>query len=210
MSWLSPKKPSLLVLCLLVCFAGCAKQPVEDVVESKDGKSSVAGQTQSESQVTPTAQTLTGLWYGEATLDGDKLRQKINGLPQAQQQLALAKANSFLSTVMAIDFRSNGTVENEVEIQSVDGQTFSDHSVGSWKVVESRPEGLVVETNEKLPDGTLASSQLFYQFLGDKDHIAIAAPVGEELSECDSYIVFERRTIQPVNVAQGMSATQTK
>jgi len=110
---------------------------------------------------------------------------------------------------MAIDFRNNGTVENEVEIQSVDGQTFQDRSFGTWKVVEEKPNGLVVETKEEMPDGSIVSSNIFYQFLGDKDHIAIVPPVADELTGCESYIIFERRALAPA-VATRPLATQTQ
>ena len=138
---------------------------------------------------------------GKAILDREKYQQKVAQLdPETQKEIGL-KAKRFLSIVMAMEFRDNGTVENEVEILSPEGETVRGGSVAQWQVMESKPHGLLVQVQENLPDGNVATGQMYYQFSADRNRIAIKAPVTEELQGCDAMIVFTRHSLPPTNVA---------
>ncbi|MDG1872555.1 MAG: hypothetical protein P8J27_01490 [Mariniblastus sp.] len=192
----------------LLCVSGCSK-PTSSEPKSSSAPDATKPQLQDQvASISP--QLLTGVWLGQASLDVEKLERKIENLPPQQQQVVAAKANSFLSTVMAMDFRSDGTVENEIEIISIDGQSLRDGSVGQWKVLDSTAEGLMVETEEQLDNGTVAKDKMFYRFFDNGNQVAIAARVSEDLAGCDTVIVFERRTPTPTNVAAGDAKTQTK
>jgi len=209
------KKPSVVARAfalgcgLVICVIGCVK-PVGDDSNSEGPTDASQVQLKRDSVTSISPQLLTGVWLGQASLDREKLQQKIAGLSPPQQQVVAAKATSFLTTVMAMDFRSDGTVENEIEIVSIDGQSLRDGSIGQWKVVESTTDGLMVETAEKLANGSIVTDKMFYRFFDDGNQVAISARVSEDLEGCDTMIVFERRTLLPTNVATGVSATQTK
>lgn len=188
-------------------FVGCSK-PTPEVTKSAQQRASQAIQSEQPTNISPNA--ITGVWFGTASLDTNKLQQKVQGLTQEEQNAVAAKAQSFLSTVMAMDFRANGTVENEVELKSIDGQVIRDGSVGQWKVVEAKPNGLLVETQEKMSNGIVTTNQVFYQFFANGNQIAISVPVSQDLEGCDSMLVFERRTLPPTNVAEASNGTVTK
>jgi len=153
---------------------------------------------------------LTGVWIGEAILDKQKLQKKISQLDPEAQKLVNVQLKSFLSTMMAMEFRANGTVENAVEIRAANGKLLQDSSVGSWRVMESKPNGLLVQTQERLADGRVVSDQMFYQFSGDRNQIAIKVPVAGELQDCDAMIVFNRQASKSTNIATRLTGTQTK
>ena len=155
-------------------------------------------------------QQLTGVWLGEAVIDEAKFEQKVSLLAPAQQQLTLAKARSFLSMVMAVEFRKDGTLENGVEIVSTDGQVLRDSSVGKWRIVSVEKNDLLVEIQETLSDGTVATDQNVYTFFPGGDRFAMAVPVSHELRDCNPMLVFQRKTIPRTNLAEGMSETQSK
>lgn len=204
----------VLVLGSVACMmAGCNSSDTSGSQETKNEKSAASTQTastQSAEASVKQSQKLAGIWLGEALLDEKKFEQRISQLPPQQQQLILAKAQSFLSMVMAIEFRSDGTVENGVEIVSTDGQILRDSSSGVWKVVGAENNDLFVEIQESLSDGTVAKDQKVYSFSADGDRFALAVPVSEELQGCDARLVFQRKQLPSTNVAEGMSDTQSK
>ena len=217
---ISMKHHFVALLCVSVIgVAGCAKQDVASSESTGLGTTATAtaatgttAETQQEnvsnvSNVSP--QALTGIWFGSASLNSAKLQEKLFSVSPEQQNLIAAKAQSFLSTIMAIEFSPDGTVRNEIEFQSIDGQTVRDSSDGNWSVTDAKPNGLLVETRETLQDGTPSKTEVFYQFLED-GKIAISLPVTAELEGCDSVLVFERRTLESTNVAEAPAGTQPK
>lgn len=220
LAWTKKQIP-VLFLGMLIGVVGCG-ETAPTSPESTDSQTSTPAPAASDSAarsanpaagVVPTAITarnLTGVWLGEAVLDQQKLQQTVSQLDAEAQKLVGVKVESFLSTVMAMEFREDGTVENEVEIRSTDGKMLRDGSVASWRILESKPNGLLVQTQERIADGSVATDQLFYQFSGDRNRIAIQIPVSQELQGCDAMIVFERQTLPPTNVAAGAKETLTK
>jgi hypothetical protein len=194
----------------MICIAlGCAKS--ESTEPANEGGSTTQAPTQQDQvagSISP--DVLSGIWLGGATLDEAKFQQKLERLVPEQRDVVVAKAKSFLSTVIAIEFRRDGTVENDMEIISVDGQVMRDGSQGSWKVIQSKSDGLVVETQERLTDGSIAADQVFYHFFEDGNRFALAVPVSEDLQGCNAMLVFERQILSSNNLADGGSGTQTK
>ena len=131
-------------------------------------------------------------------------------MPPAERAVTLAKARSFLSTVIAIDFRKDGTVENEMEIVSTNGQVLRDGATGTWSVIESTSESILVETEEKLSDGTTSKSQTRYQFLTNDNEFAMPVEVSQELAQFNARIVFQRQSLPATNIAENPNGTQIK
>jgi len=195
-----------LAACLL---SGCnSSEPTDNTSEPETTTQQTTPQDQV-AQVSP-AQKLTGVWLGEAMMDEAKFQQKLAQLSPEQQQLTLAKARSFMSMAMAIEFRSDGTIQNGVEIVSTDGQVLRDSAYGKWKIVSTKDNDVVVETLETLSDGTVVTDQNIYTFLPEGNRFAMAVPVGGELQDCNPMMVFERKSLSETTVAEGISDTQSK
>ena len=192
---------------LLIGAAGCGKETA--TVDSG------APATQAPAKFTGvpselTAKSLTGAWLGKAILDQDKFNNKLAQLNPESRAKAEAMAKSFLSIAMAMEFHANGTLNNEVEVLSAEGKLLHEGSRAVWRVVEAKPNGLMVQIQERRTDGRVATNQMFYQFSGDRNQMAIKTKVGQQLQDCDAMILFERKTLPPTNVAAGSTGTVTK
>jgi hypothetical protein len=192
--------------CLLF---GCSNSNPPSNTEQKESANQSSVTADQVATVLP-VQQLAGVWLGEAVMDEAKFQQKISQLTPNQQQLTLAKARSFLSMVMAVEFRKDGTVENGVEIVSTDGQVLRDSSAGNWRIVSAENNELLVEIQETLSDGTVDTDQNVYTFFPDGNRFAMAVPVSEELRGCNPMLVFQRKAIQRTDMAEGISETQSK
>ena len=153
---------------------------------------------------------LPGIWLGNAVLDKSKLTQKISSLAPEQQELVLAKATSFLSTIMAVEYKTDGTLENDLEMVSIDGQLMRDGSQGNWRVLESQVDGLVIETSETLPNGTIAKTESFLKFFANGTRFVTAVSLGSDLQDCDAMIVFEKQQLMGLNIAEQKSDTKNR
>lgn len=204
-------------LSLLACLtaitigiSGCGKtdSPADSKTNSETSQTEEALQDQV--ATISLQQKLTGVWLGAAQLDQAPLQDALNQMPPAERAVTLTKARSFLSTVIAIDFRKDGTVENEMEIVSTNGQVLRDGATGTWSVIESTSEGILVETVEKLSDGTTSKSQTRYRFLTNDNEFAMPVEVGQDLAQFNARIVFQRQSLPATNIAENPSGTQTK
>lgn len=204
---------AILGLSATIGFTGCAK---ESATEAK--KEPPVSQTQTVNEndiaqkaVTPVAQSpqLVGVWLGEAKLDMVKLQQKLDQMPPDYRRAAEAKAKSFLSMVMGVDFRADGTVESEVELFSLDGQKLHDGSLGAWKVVSVDGDNVHVENQENLSDGSISINQNVYQFL-TADTMKLDVDAVEDLKDCSPQLIFTRQILDQTDVAQGQSTSERR
>ncbi len=199
---------------IAVCFTiGCARSESPNPVAQGESKIAVSPtQAIRRHEITDpiTSKNLMGIWLGSATLDEAKFRSKLDNLTSDQQQLALAKATSFLSTVMSVEYKRDGTLVNDLELISIDGQVLRDGSTGSWKVVESKDDGLVIETQETLSDGSVATGHSYLKFFANGSRFVAAVPVCDDLLGCDAMLVFDRQKLPDASLAEGDSNTQNK
>ena len=158
------------------------------------------------------ADKLVGVWLGEAYLDENRLAERLENLTQPQVDDIIRKAQYFVGTVMAIDFKPNGTLENQIEIAPPGVEPISQEGEGTWRVVEVREEGVVVEIAELNPDGSKTMSRKAYKFYDDGEHFAVSIPLEDVLGECNPMIVFERQYLNEPQgaIAEAPSDTQTK
>jgi len=206
---------SIFVTGFLVGALGCSEPASE--TSAKSQTTTLDSQTASETTSTstnvktqPTSNDLPGIWLGNAVIDKAKLTQKISSLTPEQQELILAKASSFLSTIMAVEYKPDGTLENDLEMVSMDGQVMRDGSRGNWRVLESRDSGLVIETSETLPDGNIAKTESFLKFFADGNRFVTAVTLGPDLRDCDAMIVFEKQQLTGLNVANQNLETERR
>ena len=111
---------------------------------------------------------------------------------------------------MAVEYKPDGTLENDLEMVSMDGQVMRDGSRGSWRVLESRDSGLVIETSETLPDGNIAKTESFLKFFADGNRFVTAVTLGPDLRDCDAMIVFEKQQLTGLNVANQNLETERR
>jgi len=206
---------SIFVTGFLVGALGCSEPTSETSAKSQTTTldSQAASETTSTStnvKTQPTSNDLPGIWLGNAVIDKAKLTQKISSLTPEQQELILAKASSFLSTIMAVEYKPDGTLENDLEMVSMDGQVMRDGSRGNWRVLESRDSGLVIETSETLPDGNIAKTESFLKFFADGNRFVTAVTLGPDLRDCDAMIVFEKQQLTGLNVANQNLETERR
>jgi len=206
---------SIFVTGFLVGALGCSEPASETSAKSQTTTldSQAASETTSTStnvKTQPTSNDLPGIWLGNAVIDKEKLTQKISSLTPEQQELILAKASSFLSTIMAVEYKPDGTLENDLEMVSMDGQVMRDGSRGNWRVLESRDSGLVIETSETLPDGNIAKTESFLKFFADGNRFVTAVTLGPDLRDCDAMIVFEKQQLTGLNVANQNLETERR
>lgn len=198
------------VLGVSVCLSlGCNTSSTPSDVKTEEATTKSTAPADQVAKVVP-ENILAGIWLGEASLNEAKFQQKIGQLAPDRQQLMLAKAESFMSMVMAMEFRIDGNVETGVEIVSTDGLLLRDSSAGKWKIIAADNNELIVEIQESLSDGSIAQDQKVYLFSEEGDQFAMAVPVGDELIGCDARLVFQRKTLPAANLAEGPSEMQAK
>ena len=94
---------------------------------------------------------------------------------------------------------------------SIDGQVLRDGSTGSWKVIESKDDGLLIETQETLSDGSVASGHSYLKFFANRSRFVAAVPVSDDLLGCDAMLVFERTDSYPMPILpKAIQQTQNK
>jgi hypothetical protein len=213
-------------LAIAMCFSlaiGCAKAPPESNDAKKSAPASMPQtETQSETDglstttesTTPEAKLnpdrVVGIWLGTAAFNEANLKSKLNSLEEMRQDNVIAQAESFLSTVMAIEFRRDGSFENDLEMVAVDGQPLRDGTQGQWRMVESNGQAFVIETTETSTEGTTSTSQATYQLGQDVNEFSLSVPVTADLQGCDARLVFKRQLIPVADVAEGATGTQLK
>jgi hypothetical protein len=158
------------------------------------------------------ADKLVGVWLGEAYLDEDRFAERLENLTQPQVDDLVRKAQYFVGTVMAIDFKPNGTLENQIEIAPPGVDPISQQGEGTWRIIEVREDGVVVEIAELNPDGSKTMSRKAYRFYDDGEHFAVSIPLEDVLGECNPMIVFERQHLDEPQgtIAAAPGDTQTK
>jgi hypothetical protein len=136
---------------------------------------------------------LVGTWYGRARLDMDRVQQHLETLTDPYQREDFrAMVNSFLSTEMAARFESNGSMELDVQIQPAGQPVTRGSSIGSWRLLESTSDSVLIETAEQLANGSTAIDRVRYQFAADGNVAYMVAGVNALLANCNPLMVFDR------------------
>lgn len=182
------KQRTLLTLvALLVAVTGCNSSS-----ESGGDAAEQAAAATSGAPENATAR-LSGLWYGRARVDMNLVQRQMQSLPDPRDRAALQEiTRTFLTTEIGARFDQSGEMELDVQIQSPNGGSLRDSTTGTWRVVESSGNVLVVETTEQLPGGGTETSRVRYE-LGSGDRTAVMpAPTSELLAGCQPVFVFEK------------------
>jgi hypothetical protein len=209
----------LVLCCATLVTVGCARPAevstsVEKQTESQSTIQAAATDQQIDNQDStgeaayPTQ--LIGAWLGEAYLDEVTFEQKFQTIPAERQQAVLNSARTFLTTAMAIEFRPDGSIENEMELTPIGSKAIREGSVGSWRAVEVNENQILIETTTQLADGTIATNSQLFHVYPEGNRLALEVNLPAELGECSPMIILNRQPSPDTNVAELPSGVTTK
>lgn len=136
---------------------------------------------------------LPGTWAGISYLDEDRIGEHLAQLPDDKaREVLLHKAAAFLSVVIAIEFRHDGTLESELEVADEQGNPLIETTTGRWRIAERKEDRLIVELEERLADGKERKSRRLIQFYEDGDHLAILMDADPALAPFNPLFILER------------------
>ncbi|MEM7454552.1 MAG: hypothetical protein AAF456_09410 [Planctomycetota bacterium] len=196
----------LLLFCVFFSFiAGCSSESAtstESGIETDDVQVATAGALSSsfgsirEADPETASGQLVGIWLGAAYFDEDSLAAKLAELNEEERELAMREARYFGATIMAINFRADGTLVNQIEVLPESGSPHQTPEIsGTWEVLSEQGSTMVIKTIEQFDDGVELPSQRVFT-LYDKDHFAMQVPMAGILNGCRPVMVFERQNLQ--------------
>lgn len=166
-------------------FIGCGSTPSEDG-QAQSG-------TESRNASLRRSIDVVGIWLGRATLNRTALDQFLATLSDPNERLRVTRiADTFESISIAMDFRSDSTMEIEVEIVPPDEAPFRRSSLGTWKLIDSDERSITLECSEEIEPGKFEHQTLTYEFTADRNQLTTVAPVGDDLKPYEPKFVFER------------------
>ncbi len=144
---------------------------------------------------------LEGIWAGVGYLDEEKLAAHLESMTEGPERDTLVnKAATYLSIAAALEFRPDGRLETDLEVQDGDGKVLREPTLGTWKALEKKENRILVELNEKLPDESERVSRRLIQFYDDGEHIALLMESDPLLTDFNPLIVLQR--VPPTDIAQ--------
>ncbi len=190
-----------------ICFSlGCANKESE---KKKTDEKSENKTAEVQEDFSDLEQQLAGIWVGSAWLEEAKVNAILDGdADQGTKNAFITEAEVFLTTIMAIDFKPDGTMEQHVELTLPNGAEDEMIGVGTWEITGRDGERAVLRMVEVNADGTETESQRLVQFSNNGLQFAIPAPVSESLANCDALIVFDKQVQD--RTANAETDTQSK
>lgn len=185
---------------LLLIAAGCSSSGSGDTSDQPSQTGRASGDQVADSQPVVDSRLL-GVWLGTATIDQQRLKSKMDTLSDAEREQIRAIVDSYLSTVMAMQFDDQGTVENDVEMK-LNGRTIRETSVGVYRIVDRTDSALEIEVREQLQDGTQLTTRKTIRFGADGRTMEFEVPLGESLDGVGARLVFERQMLESVADSQ--------
>ena len=133
---------------------------------------------------------LAGQWKGSAGLNEQKLAAKKLQADPAYSSYLEQSATIYKSTELTVDFKADGTLSYFVV--SAKG---ANRATGTWKIVSAAEEAVLIEVEVTQEDGSHRKNRMKLQFFDEGRHVAMVAPTGPELSDCEPIFVFERASV---------------
>ena len=204
--WLSLKSCWMVAaLTIGLVAAGCSQSSPEN---KKTEPQDQTGQTDTDQVASMELDSrLFGVWLGRPTLDRKKVESRLADLDPSQREGIEQRVESFMTTLMAMEFTERGTVENDVEMQ-IDGKTVRETSVGKWRVTGRTEDSIDIVVEETLRDGTQITTRKTVWLDSSGNQIRFDVPLGEPLESVDSGLIFERKSLDHVAEAPGRSSNR--
>lgn len=203
------RSKSLAVRCLIAAMllagVGCDSAHVPVANQNQSATSSVGYAADATANHSPVSiqQSLVGTWLGHTVIDEQMLEQQLTKMTLAQQEEAVLQAEGLLSTVMAIQYRGDGTMESAIEVTPLGEPTIKAMSVGQWRVADFQQDRVMVESQESDSEGVTSVNKNVYRIYPDRNAFAMTVPTSPLLSGCDVLMIFERQaTLPAANMAE--------
>jgi hypothetical protein len=181
---------------------GCAKKtstnPTEQSQDHQPSDATAAREPKS-ARFEEMRCSLVGIWLGQAALDMDKLQQKLAALEDDSRAELESLVQDFMTTIMAIDFHDDGTMDSEIELTFGGQNSELETSHGTWKIIQVQQNSVTVATVEQLADGTIEESQQSFEFHEDQSVLVTSVPVQNGLLDLNPRLVFHREFLTPPN-----------
>lgn len=202
--------PTVMVAAIMLT-TGCAERPAPVSSANDQQEQSPAAVAMNASGANAPAASLTsmavGTWLGQAIMDETTLEQKLEQLPAAEQERVFVIAENFMSTVMAMDIRQDGSIESEIEMQPLGERPIRESTVGQWRATQVDNDQLAVELAELAADNSTVVTKRNFRFYPDRNAFVMSFPIPPELEGCEAVIIFERQSAV-ANVAQQVEKSQ--
>lgn len=167
--------------------------PAPTATEPSLAAQSAEPQSSSERRQTSGQHDLHGVWYGEAVFDVDAYNARMSQLDPVQAARLQEMVGTFSTIIMGAEFRADSVMELDMMLTAQDGQALRDRTVGTWKVRQTTPISVTIETAEYKNNEQQPVQKVYvYQFI-DQDHFQfIPDSISPELREFSPRIVFQR------------------
>ncbi len=198
-----PSGWTLLIATVLVCMlvSGCAKKtsttPTEQSQNPKPSIDATAVVEPKSAEFEKMRRSLVGIWLGQADIDVDKAQQRMAALEGDDRAQLESLVGDFMTTIMAIDFRDDGTMDSEIELTFGGQDSELEASHGTWKIVDVQQNCVTVATVEQLADGSVEESQQSFEFDEDRNVLVTTVPVQNGLRDLNPRLVFRREFLTP-------------
>ena len=205
---------SLFVVALLcVSLTGCGESKTEpapsETAPASGSESSDETAANNPAQRQQMQNILVGVWLGMPQLNQEQLEQKLATLDADAKNRLLTFVQNFKTTVMAVEYRADGKVYSEIQV-NVDNQPVFEASEGNWKVTRASENRVSINTVENLPDGKLSQTTSEYTLFEKNNVMVTTVPTHPELADLNPQMVFTREYLDSVTAdaqnAQGQAA----
>ena len=118
----------------------------------------------------------------------------IEGLTAETKLQLTAKAESFLATEMAIEFKADGSMETAIEVINKLGKRESGVGIASWEANRTVNRGEYRVTSvEEQPDGSTVTDHKIYRVSADGQQLELLVDLEGLLGQCRPRIVLQRQ-----------------
>ncbi len=184
----------ILILSGSILFKGCGS-PNSQMAEQDDvtDNSAVTNQDQ-------VGKKIVGEWSGRAGINQELLNLKLGSLERSQAAFVQRLAKEHLAAQLKAIFGTDGSLFIEVASSDPLATAPGINAKGTWKVIAAMENRVTVELDfVSSHDQTRKINRYELQFIGN-DHVAMVAPTGPELSDCQPIYLFQKNKAQ-ANVA---------
>ena len=151
---------------------------------------------------------LVGVWLGKGALDQGSLTLAIKGLSPITQRQVNAAADAFLATGIAVEFKSDQTMETAIVALNQRGARDSGVELASWEASRTVNRGEYrVASVEVQADGSKITDYKTYRISADRQTLTLLVDLPGLLGQCNPRIVFQRQPDEAASVATGSENT---
>ena len=185
--------------------SGCAKPAAEETAVRSEETSATVELAAHVTEEVVVEHELVGVWMGAGVLDEQSLSAAMDGLSLETRRQLTAKAQTFIATEMAIEFKADGQMETAVEITSQAGQRESDMGIGTWEASPTiNPGEYRVSSEETQPSGLTFKDYKTYRVSEDGKQLTLLVDLPGLLGQCNPRIMLNRqRKADSVATGQG-------